>query len=305
MQNIIIISEDSNLIHTLRRNLGGFYALAFFRPAVSLIDLLYKATPDLMIIDIAPKKERLLKMLYNLKSDPVFSQIPILGIFDHGVETSRWNDLLVEDYLRKSDLSRDLLLRTSLCIARSKRCVEINPLTRLPGNISINRQIQSGLDAREVFALAYLDIDHFKPFNDKYGFSRGDDIINVTGRVVLNIIKNQQPQGSFIGHIGGDDFVYIMDAELIEEASREIIDAFDKIIPSFYDDCDKERGFILSQNRQGDKISFPIMTISIGITSNRFINFSHYGEIAEAATRMKNYAKKFKGSCLRACKRRN
>lgn len=305
MQNIVILSEDSPLIHILERFLSGLYELAVFSPSASLMDLLYKTTPDLMIIDIAPEKDRLHQMLHHIKNDPVFSQIPILGIFEDGLEFSGLDELFIEDYLRKSDLGRDLLLRASLCIARSKRVVEINPLTRLPGNISINRQIQTALDARKIFALAYLDIDHFKPFNDRYGFSRGDEIIKVTGRIVVNIIKNRQPHGSFIGHIGGDDFVYIMDTDLIEEASNEIIDAFDRIVPSFYDDSDKEKGLIWSKNRQGNKISFPIMTVSVGITSNRFIDFSHYGEITEAASKMKSYAKKFKGSCLKSCKRRD
>ncbi len=189
-------------------------------------------------------------MLHPIKNDPVLSQIPILAIFDDDPEFSGWDGLFIEDYLRKSDLSRDLLLKAGLCIARSKRVVEINPLTRLPENISINRQIQTALDARKIFVLVYLDIDHFKPFNDRYGFSRGDEILKVTGRIVVNIIKNRQPHGSFIGHIGGDVFVYIMDTDLNEEASDEIIDAFDRIVPSFYDVSDKEKGLIGPKNRQ-------------------------------------------------------
>jgi diguanylate cyclase (GGDEF)-like protein len=91
-------------------------------------------------------------------------------------------------------------------------------LSRLPDNISINRQIQDRLDQRIPFALTYADLDHFKPFNDKYGFSRGDEVIKITGRLMLNIVRNKSIRNACIGHVGGDDFLCIMDPSLIEEA---------------------------------------------------------------------------------------
>ena len=139
-------------------------------------------------------------------------------------------------------------MRVDLCFARCDRMVELNPLTRLPGNISINRQIQCRLDRGIPFALAYADLDHFKPFNDKYGFSRGDEVIKITGRLMLNIVRNTSLPNIFVGHVGGDDFVCMMDPSLIEEACQDVIDAFDHIVPSFYDPEDRESGNIQSQN---------------------------------------------------------
>ena len=210
--------------------------------------------------------------------------------------TIRWDDLFVEDYLRRGDLEQDLLSRVFLALSRSERVVEINPLTRLPGNISINRQVEDRLQRGEVFAFAYADLDNFKPFNDKYGFSRGDEVIKITARLILNIVKSKQPRRSFVGHIGGDDFVFIMDAGLIEGACRDIIHAFDQIIPTVYDPEDREKGGVDSVSRQGMAGFFPFLGISIGVTNTAVRSFSHFGELTGAASEMKHFAKKIKGS---------
>jgi diguanylate cyclase (GGDEF)-like protein len=181
--------------------------------------------------------------------------------------------------------------------------VEINPLTRLPGNISINRELQERIARNENFSFGYADLDFFKPFNDRYGFSRGDEVIKITGRLILNIVKNKNPQGSFVGHVGGDDFVFIIDSALAEEAAAEIIEAFDSIIPTFYDPEDSMQGCIKSFDRKGRTSTFPIMSISIGITETRARSLSHYGEITELASEMKKFAKQFKGSCFRSDRR--
>jgi diguanylate cyclase (GGDEF)-like protein len=209
----------------------------------------------------------------------------------------------VEDFIRRSDLLNDLRMRLNLCLSRSERIVEINPLTRLPGNISINRQIQERIDRGIDFALAYADLDSFKPFNDKYGFSRGDDVIKMSARIILNIVKNGQGVGSFVGHIGGDDLVFIVDRAKVETISQEIIDSFDRIISTFYDPDDRREGHIESTDRQGSKRSFAIMTISIGVTFCRPHFFTHYGQITQIAADMKKQAKRYHGSCYRIDKR--
>ena len=176
-------------------------------------------------------------------------------------------------------------------------------MTRLPGNISINRTIQDLIDRGAIFAIGYGDLDNFKPFNDHYGFSRGDEVIKMTGRLILNIVKSKQPKGSFVGHIGGDDFIFLMNADLVEATAAEIVETFDRIISTFYDPAEREAGSIISTDRQGNPRPFPLMTISIGVTSNKKRRFSHYGEITEAVSEMKHYAKHAKGSCYRSDKR--
>jgi diguanylate cyclase (GGDEF)-like protein len=295
MKTIVAISGDTVLANITINSLNHLYNVIVFGGVASALDCIYNSIPDLVIIDVDLNDTTAIDVLNSLKDDPMFSQLPLLIVLPENAAMPEWNTFFAEDYIRISDIEKELLPRVELCIARSERVVEINPLTRLPGNISINKQIQNRLDAKDIFALAYLDIDNFKPFNDKYGFSRGDEVIKIAGRLILNIVKNKQAQYSFIGHIGGDDFIYIMDVDFVEETSADIIDAFNKIIQTFYDPEDREKGCIQSIDRQGNIKIFSFMTVSIGIASNKHCNFVHYGEITEIASRMKTLAKRSKG----------
>jgi len=303
MKTIIVVSRDIVLTSLADRLLSPHFRTLVFREIISAVDSIYNDIPNMVIVEIVPEDTPTVEILNNLKEDPMFNQIPVLAVLGDQPTTMRWEGLFVEDYLRKGDIERDLLSRASLAVIRSERIVEINPLTRLPGNISINRQTRERMERGESFSFAYADLADFKPFNDKYGFSRGDEVIKIAGRLILNIVKNRQPQGSFIGHIGGDDFVFIMDAGLIEEACFDIIRAFDQIIPTVYDPEDREKGGIESVDRRGMARFFPFIGLSIGVTGTGVRNFSHFGELTGAASEMKNHAKKTKGSSVRMDKR--
>jgi diguanylate cyclase (GGDEF)-like protein len=304
MKTVVLISPDMVLMSIVEKMLQDYYRVVAFKTIQAALDYIYNSIPNLLILDIDLDDHSTINILSNLKEDPIFSQLPVLAILsDKEPVFLQWANLLVEDFIRKTDIKKELVTRADLSIIRSERVIEINPLTRLPGNISINKQIQDRLDNGKEFALGYADLDHFKPFNDYYGFSRGDEVIKVTGRLILNTAKGLQPKNSFVGHIGGDDFVFIMDLSVIEETASEIINAFDRIIPTFYDTEDRERGSIQSLDRQGNVKRFPIITISIGITHNRRRSFAHYGELTEIASTMKGHAKHHKGSCYRIDKR--
>lgn len=303
MKKIVVISRDIVFTNLADRLLKYHYEVVSFTHIQSALDYIYNANPTLIILEIQPDDPDTIRILNALKADPMFSFLPVLALVSEQPAVSSPDTLLIEDYIWKTDLERDLRGKAGLCILRSERIVETNPLTRLPGNISIDRQIQNRLDRAEPFALAYADLDNFKPFNDKYGFGRGDDVIKITGRIILNMVKQRQPEGSFIGHIGGDDFIFIMDRAVVEDTAREIIGAFEQIIPTFYDPEDRRRGSIQSYDRQGNVRVFSIMTISIGITDTASRTFTHYGEMTEAASEMKRFAKQFSGSCYRLDKR--
>jgi diguanylate cyclase (GGDEF)-like protein len=300
----VALISDMVLRNIMERILKDRYNTVAFSNIQSSLDYIYNSLPNLIILDTSLAEPSVIRILNNLKEDPIFNQVPVLAVVADTFSPSHWDSMLAEDYVRKSEMERELLLRVDLSLVRSERVVEINPLTRLPGNISINRQIQASIDRQETFALAYADLDNFKPFNDHYGFTRGDEVIKMTGRLILNTVKNRQPKGSFVGHIGGDDFIFVMDTELVEETAQEIIDAFDRIIPTFYDEPDKEKGVIESSDRHGNLRTFSFIGLSIGISSNRFRAFSHYGQLTEAVSEMKHFAKNFKGSCVRSDKRR-
>ena len=295
LKTIVVVSQDAVVVNLAERCLPS-YRVICFRSMVAALDYIYNSVPHLAIIDFGILETGSIALLNDLKEDPIFSQMPVLAILPTDYPVSKLFTFLVEDYLWRSDIDGMLADRAHLCLLRAERIVEINPLTRLPGNISINRQIQDRIDRGEIFALGYADLDYFKPLNDKYGFSRGDEVIRVTGRLILSMVKNSQPVGSFTGHIGGDDFIFIMEQQRIENTAKGIIETFDGIIPTFYDHQDKAAGYINSTDRQGQIQRFPIISLSIGIADNTSRPFRHYGEMTEVASEMKKLAKQTPGS---------
>jgi diguanylate cyclase (GGDEF)-like protein len=305
MKTVVIICNDVVLNNVIQRCLKETYQVAAFNNMPSALDYIYNSVPNLIVINIGDQDQTGVQILNDIKSDPMFRQLPVLVVLPEEFVITDWGNLLVEDYIHRQDLETDFAARVNLSILRSERIVEINPLTRLPGNISINKEIQERIDNKKEFAFGYADLDYFKPFNDRYGFSRGDEVIKMTGRIILGVVKSKQPYGSFVGHIGGDDFVFIIDPPLMEEAAAEIIRAFDSLITGMYDPSDLKQGFIKSFDRKGKATQFPVMCISIGMTETRSRAFTHYGEITEIAAEMKKHTKQCKGSCFRLDRRQD
>lgn len=306
MESILIVGKGSSKLKSLKTSLSDRYRLLFLENISKLFDQCLTDMPDLIIIMDGDINDRIVASITrNLKADPLFNHLPVLVIVD---EIRPWNsperEIFFDDYIRTPLDNDDLLLRCHLCINRAKRVLEINPLTKLPGNITIIKEIQKRIDDNVPFALSYADIDFFKPFNDKYGFSRGDEVIRLLGRLLTNIVKMHSPDEGFVGHVGGDDFVFIIPPEKIESVCEELIRHFDSIIPGFYDATEREKGFIEATDREGNKKVFPFLSLSIGVAHNRYRRFSHYGQASEIATELKVYAKKFPGSCYKIDRRR-
>jgi diguanylate cyclase (GGDEF)-like protein len=304
LRSVVLITKDLVLRNRLEKVLASSFRIALFSNIESSLDYVYSSMPDLMVVESNGVNDPWARTILNdLKNDPIFGQIPIMAVCEDDLVSVDWQHLVADDYVRKSSLEAEAKARVELCLERSARFIEINPLTRLPGNIAILKQIQSRLDSNEVFAVAWADLDDFKPYNDKYGFARGDEVLKMVGRLVLNPVKEEQPCASFVGHIGGDDFVFIVDYEMATRVSEKIISNFDGIISIFYDEEDKLKGYIESIDRSGTRRVFPVMSMSIGVAHNRFIPFSLSVEITEIATEMKRYAKETAGSCFKVDRR--
>jgi|WetSurMetagenome_2_1015567.scaffolds.fasta_scaffold00115_4 diguanylate cyclase (GGDEF)-like protein len=303
-RQIVVISRDLVLAGAVEIITREISSPLVFRDMRSALDFIYNCNPDLLVVDIAEDCDLNIRLLNDLKNEPIFGQMAVLAILPDDFVIPVWEDFLADDYIRRSMVDSELLKRVELSLFRAERIVEINPLTRLPGNITIMRQIQGRLDRGEKFAVAYADIDFFKPFNDRYGFSRGDEALKMVGRLIQNVVKEQQPRGSFVGHIGGDDFIYVMDIDIIEDTSCRIAGYFDKMVGTLYDMQDRLEKCIHSTDRSGNERTFPLMTISIGITHNRHREFAHYSEIGHVASEMKHVSKEIAGSSVQMDRRK-
>ena len=181
-------------------------------------------------------------------------------------------------------------------LVRTERDVSVHPSTRLPGTTEIEREIRRRLESNQEFAVCYADLDHFKEFNDRYSYYEGDRVIYILSRDPPRCGERTAGARGFVGHIGGDDFIFIIPSADISPVCSEILEVFDALIPLQYNDQDRRAGYFFGKDRRGQLHRVPLMTLSIGIVTNRHRRFAHPAQVSELATEMKSYAKTLPGS---------
>jgi diguanylate cyclase (GGDEF)-like protein len=207
-----------------------------------------------------------------------------------------WDVMPVDDLISRPISIDNLLVRIQLAEARMQRVFDNNPLSKLPGNTSILKAIQRAIDGDEAMAVCYLDIDNFKPYNDHYGFSRGDEVILVVARVLVNVIDEIARSHSFAGHVGGDDFVFIVPENVAEAVCQKALANFEEVRNAFIEPEDVKRGGFVEKNRQGDETHFGLLSVSIAVILTGHGRFKHFGEVAAAASQMKHKVKAMDGN---------
>jgi diguanylate cyclase (GGDEF)-like protein len=270
-----------------------------FGRGTSALEFLFSDPPDLLVVDDRLPDLAGAELIRLIKSENVYRQLPVVLCLAGETQVAEldFSTLEIDDFLVKPLSPVVAKGRLILAYHRATRELDASPLTKLPGNTSIIHKIQDLIDRREDFALAYIDLDHFKSFNDKYGFSRGDEVLLMTARVIVNSIRGFMGANTFVGHVGGDDFVFIVPPDKAESACQQVIDNFDSIVPHFYDQEDRARGAIHSVDRQGQEQVFPLMAISIAVVFNRDGQLGHFGEASQIAMNLKKEAKKNPRSC--------
>jgi GGDEF domain-containing protein len=218
------------------------------------------------------------------------------GKFDHLPEVRNQDEL--------GELSQAIQKMAQRLKSLEEMSLDASPLTHLPGGIAIENILNKRLKEEAPLAFCQLDLSHFKAFNDRYGYARGNEVIQATAKMITEVIKAQGDEEGFIGHIGGDDFVVITLPERYEKICLAIIDSFDKMILDFYDLEDGQRGYIQGETRQGQKVTFPIMTLAIAVVTNQNRRLLNHIQVGEIAAEMKKYAKSFSRSIFAVDRRR-
>lgn len=170
-----------------------------------------------------------------------------------------------------------------------------NPLTGLPGNFVIEETLQSTLSNPQ-FSVLYLDIDSFKTFNDTHGFREGDELIRETANAIVKNIKTASNEPSFVGHIGGDDFIAVIPHYEYEKICQSIISDFDYLTHSFYSEEEWHKGHVEAISRKGQLERINLVSLSIGVISNQQCTFESVKELSKAAAKVKKHCKTFKKS---------
>ncbi len=254
--------------------------------------------PSLIIINGDGLKKDLLKTIEFIRKNPENRITPVIVTSENKNKEYRIEVLkrIVEYYIAKP-LHKTFFYYTIKNLSRlidANRC--ISNLTGLPGNAQIEIELKRRVSGKKLFAVLYADLDNFKAYNDKYGFMNGDEIIKFTANCMKDAIQSYGVKGDFLGHIGGDDFVAIVQYENARKIGRDIIKRFGANIGEFYSEEDNENGYIKVVNRKGKMEKFPLITLTVAMISNRYKKYSSVLELGEDGAQVKKKAKTIPGS---------
>jgi CheY-like chemotaxis protein/GGDEF domain-containing protein len=256
--------------------------------------------PDLILLDLMMPKMDGCDAARALRADATLALTPLIFISARGqtADKVRAFKLGADDYLVKPFDAAELLARVEKALERREREIGASPTTRLPGSAQIEHEITARLssDAPERYAFCYLDLDNLKAFNDYYGYAKADGMIRQIGDLIRESVARTGTPGDFIGHIAGDDFVFITTVDRVDQMCIEICESFDRLAPLYYNRADRERGYIETTDRYGQMRRFPLMSVSIAALTSRVSRIASYSDLAARGAVAKQRAKALPGS---------
>lgn len=247
--------------------------------ALTLIGICLSAPVSLTVILSIHRSVRALKQATEKISAGRFEHQPDLSGNDEFAQ-------LAHDFTRMGEKLRDL----------EQLRLDANPLTQLPGNLAIDREVERLISKRVPFSHLYIDLDNFKVYSDRYGYNAGSDVLAKVGELIQQIVSQYGTPQDLVGHIGGDDYVVLSTLESGELLAQKIIDAFDKLAPSFYNADDRLAGAFVGEDRYGVERTFPLMTISIAVIPSDHYEYPSRLAISQDCARLKEYLKIQEGS---------
>lgn len=305
----ILVTTKKSSIALFPSLFDGFDIIYNYEPK-DIFSMISSHRPDLIIMDADMEPVSGYEILKSLKRFYKTERIPVVltaGLHEDvepclALELGAIDFIIkpISQHLLRAKVNNYIQIYHSLMMLeeQAKYAKEMNPNTELPGNTAISTSVYKALNQKEEVVMVYADLDNFKSYNDKYGFGRGDEIIKFTARIIKETLSEIKGY-SFLGHIGGDDFVYIVPKDIVEQVADTIILKFDEGIREFYTVEDRKRDYIISTTRQGEVQKFPIMTISMaGVDLSYHPSSSRYEEIADICAEVKKYAKQFSHSCF-------
>ncbi len=294
----ILLADDNPAIRDLVSEIltdAGF-AVVTAEDGRDALEKIYKENPDLLILDYEMPYKTGFEVVEEVRRHTGYLHTPIIiftAVTDKDTKLKGLG-LDIDDYLTKPADAEEVVARVKLLLKRNKQKMDCNPLTRLPGNPSIQARIEQEIERQHKFAVLYCDLNNFKAYNDKYGFAAGDRVLLATARMLITAA--QTDVNSFVGHIGGDDFIIVCNLQSAEEIAQQIVHEMNQLSPAFYNDSDRTQGFMMSTNRKGQQEKFNLLSIGIGIVHNSIRPLTSYAQVSTIGTELKCLAKQHDGS---------
>lgn len=271
--------------------------IARVQSADELMSFALRGRPRVVAFDARDAVTDVRAACIRLKADSYTSVVPCFVCVGPGREEFRAAFEAGADEVVSPEVSpEEIRTRLDALLRRSDRDLTVHPSTRLPGAVEIEAEVQRRLGAGELFAMCYADLDHFKEFNDRYSYYDGDRVIRILAKILHDVVKGICGETGFVGHIGGDDFIFVIPVAAIQDTCAEIVAVFDTLIPYQYSEQDRRAGYFFGKDRRGQLHRVPLMTVSIGVVTNERRHFTHAAQVSELATEMKSYAKTLPGS---------
>jgi diguanylate cyclase (GGDEF)-like protein len=300
-EHILIVDDEPHI----RRILGFLldqrgYVTSQAVDGVEAVETAKRERPDLILLDLMMPRMDGFEVCEALRADFATAQIPVIMLTAKGEVTDKIRGLQggANDYLTKPYDNKELIARVQNMLEWSRVQRQANPLTGLPGNQAIEKRLQSAVSSRNAFAFMYLDIDHFKAFNDSYGYQRGDDAIRFTAELVRECVEEVGSAEAFIGHIGGDDFCLISEYEHGESLARKIISRFARGVETLLDPEDVKHGHLVVHSRQAGIEEVPFPSLTIALVLDRGGEFEHWRRLSDVAAELKAHGKTLSGNVV-------
>jgi len=307
-ETVLVVDDDFDIARYVELNLSleGFtvHVAHDGQEAVAKAKAL---RPDAVLLDVMMPGLDGYEVCRRLRSNARTSHCAIIMLTAKSLSADTVLGLTsgADDYISKPFDPPELVARVRAALRRARQLRDVSPLTGLPGNSEISRQLERLVAAGEPFALIHADLDHFKAYNDRYGFLRGDSAIQATADVLSEVIARYEEETNFLGHVGGDDFVIITTPESVDALAADVLRAFDAMAPSLYDPEDAARGWIEVEDRRNNRRTVEIMTISLGAATTANRPLLTVAEASTVATEMKRVAKEDVRSAYRIDQRRS
>jgi diguanylate cyclase (GGDEF)-like protein len=296
---ILVVDDDQDIARFVEVNLRlhGFEVL-IANDGEQALELVDRHRPALAVVDLMMPKVDGLELTRRLRADPMTAALPVIMLTAKGMTVDKVVGLTAgaDDYLVKPFDTLELIARVRSTLRRNQEFREVSPLTGLPGNTRILREIADRVRGATDYAVCYLDIDRFKSVNDAYGFARGDEFITTLARSLHRAVVAAGLPPAFLGHVGGDDFVVICDPKQMGQLLERAIVDFEQAADALYDPGDAKRGYLELSDRRGQVHQANLVTISVGVAVSRNQRFTDPHEVVSVATEMKSVAKARDGS---------
>ena len=297
---ILYYSPDARPVPPLVRQWADAKAfpLMVLDSADEVESIVLRGFPCILFVDANKDAAAGANLVSRLKRDAFTAIVPVAMLADaHDPDrVQAWFGAGTDEVITGLFSAAEQRARLDAMLVRTQRDVSVHPSTRLPGTTEIEREIRRQLESGTEFAVCYADLDHFKEFNDRYSYYDGDRVIYLVSRLLHDVVKGMSGSRGFVGHIGGDDFIFIIPSGDISGVCTEVLNVFDTLMPLQYNDQDRRAGYFFGKDRRGQLHRVPLMTLSIGIVTNRNRKFAHPAQVSELATEMKSYAKTLPGS---------